>query len=88
MPDVPNNWRSAFFRVERRLSPHLEAVMRTGGALDTVAVVSGMSRLATRTVRRVGGAVLEGVGLPSGRQVAQLQRSIDSLNRTGPQWQR
>jgi hypothetical protein len=32
--------------------------------------------------------VLEGVGLPSGRQVAQLQRSIDSFNRTGPQWQR
>src|SRR5205823_10423443 len=65
--------------VERRLSPQVESLMRTDVAQDGIAVANGLVRLGTMSVRDLGTNALEAFGLPSGRQVSQLQRSIDTL---------
>lgn len=75
------DWRPVFYAAERRLSPRLEALLRTDAAQDGIAVANGLSRLLTRSLRDAGTSVLEAVGLPSGRQLSRLQRSIDALTR-------
>jgi hypothetical protein len=75
------DWKKAFFAVERRLSPKLEQLVRTDAALDALAVATGLTRFAARTISAVGNGVVETVGLPSSRQVRRLQRSVDALER-------
>jgi hypothetical protein len=65
--------------VERRLSPQVESLLRTDVAQDGIAVANGLVRLVTMSVRDLGTNALEAFGLPSGRQVSRLQRSIDTL---------
>jgi hypothetical protein len=78
---ITTDWKKAFFAAERRLSPRLEELVRTDAFLDTLAVTNGLSRLATRTIRDLGNGLVETLGLPSNRQLRQLQRSVDALNR-------
>ena len=78
------DWKKAFFAAERRLSPKLEQLVRTDAVLDALAVATGLTRFATRTVTALGNGVVETVGLPSSRQVRRLQRSVDALERRTP----
>jgi len=75
------DWKKVFFAVERRLSPLLEQLVRTDAARDALAVATGLTRFAARTVAAVGNGVVESVGLPSSRQVRRLQRSVAALER-------
>ena len=75
------DWKKAFFAAERRLSPKLEQLVRTDAALDALAVATGLTRFAARTVAAFGNGVVETVGLPSSRQIRRLQRSVDALER-------
>ena len=75
------DWKKAFFAAERRLSPKLEQLVRTDAAMDALAVATGLTRFAARTVTAFGNGVVETVGLPSSRQVRRLQRSVDALER-------
>jgi hypothetical protein len=75
------DWKKAFFAAERRLSPKLEQLVRTDAALDALAVATGLTRFAARTVSALGNGLVETVGLPSSRQVRRLQRSVDALER-------
>lgn len=84
MPSLSPDWRPAFFAAERRLSPRLESLLRSGAVQDAIAVGNGLSRVVTRSIRDAGTSVIEAVGLPSGRQVARMQRAIDSLARALP----
>jgi len=81
LPALPTHWTQAFFAAESRLSPRLERLVRTDAFLDTVAVANGVSRLAKRAASDLGNGIVEALGLPSSRQVRQLQRSVDALNR-------
>ena len=81
LPALPTHWTQVFFAAESRLSPHLERLVRTDAFLDTVAVTNGVSRLAKRAASDLGNGIVEALGLPSSRQVRQLQRSVDALNR-------
>jgi len=78
------DWKKAFFAAERRLSPKLEQLVRTDAVLDALAVATGLTRFAARTVTTFGNGVVETVGLPSSRQVRRLQRSVDALERRTP----
>ena len=44
-------------------------------------MANGVSRLAKRAASDLGNGIVEALGLPSSRQVRQLQRSVDALNR-------
>ena len=81
LPALPTHWTQVFFAVESRLSPGLERLVRTDAFLDTLAVANGVSRLAERTASDLGNGIVEALGLPSSRQVRQMQRSVDALNR-------
>lgn len=83
LPDwVSTDWKKAFFAAERQVSPRLEKLMRTDAFLDVLAVTSGLSTFAGRTVRDLGNGLVETVGLPSSRQLRRLQRSVDALARS------
>ena len=71
----------AFFAAERRISPRLEAALRTDAALDTLAAAHAVRRLLGRTVSGVTNGAVEGVGLPSSRQVRHLQATIDAIGK-------
>ena len=81
LPALPTHWTQVFFAAESRLSPRLERLVRTDAFLDTVAVANGVSRLAKRAASDLGNGIVEALGLPSSRQVRQLQRSVDALDR-------
>jgi len=81
LPALPTDWKQVFFAVESRLSPRLERLVRTDAFLDTLAVANGVSRLVRRSAGNLGNGIVEALGLPSSRQVRQLQRSVDALNR-------
>ena len=74
-----------FTSIERRVSPRLEAWVRSGAFLDAVAVMNNVSRTGARTVEGALASVLEAAGVPSARQVRSLQKSLDRLadDRTG-----
>ena len=76
------DWKKAFFAAEARLSPRLEQLVRTDAVLDALAVANGASRLARRLAGQLGCGLVERAGLPSHRQLRQLQQSVDAL-RTG-----
>jgi hypothetical protein len=80
LPDWTTDWKAAFFAVERRLSPPLERLVRTDAFLDALTVWNSLSRLAGRSVGGVRTAIAASVGLPTTRQIADLQRSVDRLS--------
>jgi hypothetical protein len=78
-PDWANDWRAAFFAAERRLSPWLEQAIRTDMFLDAMTVANSLSRLAQRTADGARYLIADALGVPTSRQLADLQRSMDSL---------
>jgi hypothetical protein len=80
-PWVSTDLAQAFFAAERRLSPRLEAALRTDAALDALAVLHTLRRLAGRALNGATNGMVEAIGLPSSRQVRRLQRSIDDMQR-------
>jgi hypothetical protein len=85
MTAQPPSLLRVFTSIERRVSPRLEAWVRSGAFLDAVAVVNNVSRGGARTVEGALASVLEAAGVPSARQVRSLQKSLDRLadDRTG-----
>ena len=79
VPDWATDWKVAFFAAERLLSPRLEQAIRTDALLDAMTVANSLSRLANRSAGRARYSIADGLGLPTSRQIAQLQRSIDQL---------
>ena len=79
LPDWATDWTVAFFAAERRLSPRLEQATRTDVFLDAMTVANSLSRLAQRSVDGARYAIADGLGLPTSRQIADLQRSMDQL---------
>jgi len=78
---VSTDLTKAFFAAEKRLSPRLEAALRTDPALDAIAVSHAVRRLAGRALNGAANGIVEAIGLPSSRQVRRLQRSIDDMQR-------
>jgi hypothetical protein len=77
LPSWTTDLRTAVLALDARLSPELERLLQTDEVLDAITVVHSLSRL----VGRAAGAIRDGIpgslGLPTARQIAQLQRSID-----------
>jgi hypothetical protein len=78
-PDWATDWNVAFFAAERRLSPRLEQAIRTDVLLDAVTVASSLGRLAQRSADGARYLIAGALGLPTSRQAADLQRSMDRL---------
>ena len=79
LPAWATDWKTAFFAAERRLSPRLEQAVRTDTVLDAITVANSLGRLAHRSVDAARYAIADALGLPSSRQIAQLQYSVDRL---------
>ena len=79
LPEWATDWKAAFFAAERRLSPHLEQAIRTDVFLDAMTVTNSLSRLAQRSADGARYSIADALGLPTSRQVADLQRSMDQL---------
>jgi hypothetical protein len=79
LPDWASDWKAAFFAAERRLSPRLEQAIRTDVFLDAMTVANSLSRLAQTSADGARYLIADALGLPTSRQVADLQRSMDQL---------
>jgi hypothetical protein len=79
VPDWATDWKAAFLAAERRLSPRLEQAVRTDVFLDAMTVANSLGRLAQRSADGVRYSIADALGLPTSRQVAGLQRSMDQL---------
>ena len=79
LPDWATDWKVAFFAAERRLSPRLDQAIRTDVVLDAMTVAESLSRLAQRSADGTRYSIADALGLPTSRQVADLQRSMDQL---------
>jgi hypothetical protein len=79
VPDWATDWKVAFLAAERRLSPRLEQAIRIDAFLDAMTVANSLSRLANRSADGARYSIANALGLPTSRQIAQLQRSIDQL---------
>jgi hypothetical protein len=85
LPDWATDWKVAFFKAERHLSPRLEQAIRTDVFLDAMTVANSLSRLAQRSADGARYSIADALGLPTSRQVADLQRSMDQLVETQQQ---
>jgi hypothetical protein len=85
LPSWATDLKTAILTLEGRLSPELERLVRTDEVLDAITVTHSLRRL----IGRVAGGVRDGIpgalGLPTARQVAQLQRSIERMAETATQ---
>src|SRR6201984_2992030 len=79
LPDWATDWKTAFFTAERRLSPRLEQAIRTDAFLDAMTVANSLGRLAPRSADGARYLIVDALGVPTSRQVADLQRSMDKL---------
>jgi hypothetical protein len=79
LPDWAMDWEVVFFAAERRLSPRLEQAIRTDVFLDAMTVANSLSRLAQRSADGARYLIADALGVPTSRQVADLQRSMDKL---------
>src|ERR1700756_3777466 len=79
LPDWATDWKVAFFSAERRLTPRLEQAIRTDVFLDAMTVANSLSRLAQRSADGARYLIADALGVPTSRQVADLQRSMDKL---------
>ncbi len=68
--------------LDSRLSPELERLVRTDEVLDAITVTHSLSRLIGRLAGGVRDSIPGSLGLPTARQVAHLQRSIDRMAET------
>jgi hypothetical protein len=78
-PSWATDWQAAVLALDGRLSPELERLVRTDEVLDAITVMHSLSRLIGRVVGGVRDSIPGSLGLPTARQVAQLQRSIDRM---------
>ena len=72
------DWKTAILTAERRLSPCLEQA-RTDVFLDAMTVANSLNRLAHRSANAARFSIANALGLPTSRQIAQLQCSFDRL---------
>jgi hypothetical protein len=79
LPSWATDWHAAVLALDGRLSPELERLVRTDEVLDAITVTHSLSRLIGRVVGGVRDSIPGSLGLPTARQVAQLQRSIDRM---------
>ena len=82
LPSWATDWQAAVLALDGRLSPELERLVRTDEVLDAITVTHSLSRLIGRVVGGVRDSIPGSLGLPTARQVAQLQRSIDRMAET------
>jgi hypothetical protein len=79
LPSWATDWKTAILTLEGRISPELERLVRTDEVLDAITVTHSLRRL----IGRLAGGIRDGIpgslGLPTARQVAHLQRSIDRM---------
>ena len=79
LPDWATDWKTAILAAERRLSPRLEQAVRTDVFLDAMTVANSLNRLAHRSADAARFSIANALGLPTSRQIAQLQCSFDRL---------
>jgi len=79
LPDWATDLKAAFFAAERHVSPRLEQAIRTDTFLDAMTVANSISRLAHRSADGARFSIAEALGVPTSRQILDLQRSIDRL---------
>jgi hypothetical protein len=82
LPNWATDWKAAILAIDARLSPELERLVRTDEVLDAITVTHSLSRLIGRVGAGVRDSIPGSLGLPTARQVAQLQRSIDRMAET------
>jgi hypothetical protein len=75
----PPSLLEVFSAAERRLSPRVEAWVRTDAFLDLVAVANSVSSRGGRSLEGTIARAVETLGFPSARQVRALQRSLDEM---------
>jgi hypothetical protein len=85
LPSWATDLKTAILTLEGRLSPELERLVRTDAVLDAITVTHSLHRLIGRMAGGVRDSIPGSLGLPTARQVAQLQRSIDRLAETATQ---
>ena len=73
------DWKTTILAAERRLSPRLEQAVRTDVFLDAMTVVNSLNRLARRSADAARFSIADALGLPTSRQIAQLQCTFDRL---------
>jgi hypothetical protein len=73
------DWKTTILAAERRLSPRLEQAVRTDVFLDAMTVANSLNRLAHRCADAARFSIADALGLPTSRQIAQLQCSFDRL---------
>jgi hypothetical protein len=81
-PSWATDWQAAVLALDGRLSPELERLVRTDEVLDAITVMHSLSRLIGRVAGGVRDSIPGSLGLPTARQVAQLQHSIDRMAET------
>jgi len=79
LPSWATDWKTTIFTLEGRVSPELERLVRTDEVLDAITVIHSLSRLIGRVAAGIRDSIPGSLGLPTARQVAQLQRSIDRM---------
>ena len=79
LPDWATDWKTTILTVERRLSPRLEQAVRTDVFLDAMTAANSLNRLAQRSADAARYSIADALGLPTSRQIAQLQCSVDRL---------
>jgi hypothetical protein len=82
LPVWATDWKTAILTLEGRISPELERLVRTDEALDTITVTYSIRRLVGRLAGGIRDSIPGSLGLPTARQVAHLQRSIDRMAET------
>ena len=82
LPSWATDLRAAVLALDERLSPELERLVRTDEVLDAITITHSLSRLIGRVAGGVREVIPGSLGLPTARQVAQLQRSIDRMAET------
>jgi hypothetical protein len=82
LPSWATDLKTAVLALDERLSPELERLVRTDEVLDAITITHSLSRLIGRVAAGVRDSIPGSLGLPTARQVAQLQRSIDRMAET------
>ena len=85
LPGWATDLKAAILTLEGRLSPELERLVRTDEVLDAITVTHSLSRLVGRVAGGIRDSIPGSLGLPTARQIAHLQRSIDRMAETATQ---
>jgi hypothetical protein len=79
-PSTPR-WRQAYDAVDKTVTPHAEALVRTSGFAQGVALVRRAQTLARGTARGVTARAWHLLNLPAGSDVSRLRAQIGALDR-------